>query len=253
MWRRDVTAHFRYNLQAMLEMAHEAGVPVIMMNPVCNLEGTPPFKSEPDNELDTRQSEQVETLLQQAYVVDWSDPWTKAGLLEEAEQIDGRRADVAFLLGMCYRKMGQAALARNWFLKAKEDDICPLRILEPMRESIFELADIFGAPLVDVDRLIAEKSPDGIPGDDWLIDHVHPNIAGHQLIADALYEVMIEMALAGTKAGMDDAWRARRDQLWQAQLDALEPAYYHHGAVHLKRLRQWSRGLIPDLPENKEE
>jgi hypothetical protein len=97
-------------------------------------------------------------------------------------------------------------------------------------------------PLVDARALIEQNTDDGIPGEQWLLDHVHPSIAGHQLIANALFETMTAMGLVHP----GESWQVERDQRWQRHLTTLNDAYYAQGRARLERLRQWSRGRIPD-------
>ena len=109
-----------------------------------------------------------------------------------------------------------------------------------MHEAIRDVAAQYHVPLLDVKALIAERTEDGIVGDEWLLDHVHPSIAGHQLIAEALCRVMEEMELMYTPEG----WRAARDELWRRHLSSLDELYFAQGALRLKRLNEWS-GRIP--------
>ena len=66
-------------------------------------------------------------------------------------------------------------------------------------------------PVVDVRRLIEEKTQDGIPGAEWLMDHVHPTISGHQAIAQSLLEQLVQMDIVEPRAAWDgyrqDAYR----------------------------------------------
>ncbi|MHC4430475.1 MAG: SGNH/GDSL hydrolase family protein, partial [Planctomycetota bacterium] len=180
-------------------------------------------------------------LREQAAQLDWNDTYGKIELIEKAAQIDNRNADLFFLLGSYYRRLGRSQDAKKWFVLAKEEDVCPLRMLEPMHEAIQELAARYDTPLLDARALIEEHTEDGIGGDEWLLDHVHPSIKGHQLIADALHSMMVDMNLVKNS----EAWGPRRDELRQDHLSSLDDAYYARGAARLKRLQQWSRGRIP--------
>jgi len=243
-WRRGTIEHFRRNLETMVRMSRSAGVPVILVNPVTNLKDCPPFKSEFREDLSELEKERVVELWEQAGKLDWADAYGKIRLLEQAAALDNRHAGLLYLTGKCYEYIGRSAEAKSWFVAAKEEDICPLRILEPMQEAIQQVIAKHRAPFVDVKALIEARTEDGIPGNEWLLDHVHPNIAGHQLIADSLYAVMEKMKLVETP----EDWRARRDELWRAHLGSLDEAYYAHGSARLKRLQEWSRSRIDNAP-----
>jgi lysophospholipase L1-like esterase len=240
-WRRGTIAHFRHNLEIMVKASRRAGVPIILVNPVSNLKDCPPFKSEHGSDLSESEIQRAAELREQAGKLDWSDTYGKIRLLEQAAAIDNRHAGLLFLLGTCNARIGRYSEAKKWFVRAKEEDVCPLRILEPMHKIIREIAEGYDIPLVDVKMLIEQRTTDGIPCNEWLLDQVHPSITGHRLIADALYEVMEDRGMVRTPAG----WRAGRDELFKDHLSSLNEAYYARGAARLKRLDEWSRGRIP--------
>ena len=243
-WREGTIEHFGHNLETMVRMSRAAAVPVILVNPVSNLKDCPPFKSQFRTDLSERQMERVVELWERARKLDWADAYGKVRLLEQAAALDNRHAGLLYLIGKCYERIGRSTEAKNWFVLAKEEDVCPLRILEPMHDAILDVAARYRVPLVDVNVLIEERTEDGVPGDEWQLDHVHPSIAGHQLIADSLYKTMEDMKLVCTPQG----WRATRDELWRRHLSSLNEAYYARGVARLKWLQEWSRGLIHDQP-----
>jgi lysophospholipase L1-like esterase len=240
-WRQGTIEHFHSNLEAMVRMSRSAGVPVILVNPVANLKDCPPFKSEFRTGLPEREMERVVELWQRAGKLDWADAYGKLRLLERAASLDSRHAGLLYLIGKCYERIGRFADAKNWFVRAKEEDVCPLRILKPMHNTILEVAAQHHVPLVDVNLLIEQRTEGGIAGNEWLLDHVHPSITGHQLIADSLYQAMENLELVRTP----DGWQGARDQLWQRHLSSLSEAYFAHGSAQLESLHQWSRGRIP--------
>lgn len=244
VWRQGTIEHFGRNLQTMVRMSRRAGIPIILVNPVSNLKDCPPFKSEYSRDLSNSEIERTAELSEQAEKLNWDDTYGKIRLLEQAAEIDNRHAGLLYLIGKCYEHIGRLAEAKNWFLQAKEEDICPLRILEPMHQAILDVAAQYRVPLVDAKALITERAEDGIPGSELLLDHVHPSILGHQLIADSLYEAMEDMKLVSTPQG----WREARDELWQHYLSSLNKAYYAHGIERLERLNKWSRRRAPDQP-----
>ena len=239
-WRQGTISHFRHNLDRMIRMCTNAGVPVILVNPVSNLKDCPPFKSEYTPGLSDDRKRRVLELYGQAQELDWSDTYGKIRLLERAVSIDSRHAGLLYMLGKCYARLGRWVEARKWFTLAKEQDICPLRILEPMHEAIRDIGVQYQVPVVDVNALIKERTEGGVPGNEWLLDHVHPSIAGHQLIADAIYDAMEDMELLRTPAG----WRADREDLWRDHLLSLGSVYYARGVDRLKSLNVWSRGIV---------
>ncbi len=234
-WREGIIEHFKYNLQTMISLARSEDIPVILVNPVSNLKDMPPFKSE--YSVSEKKKQQVIKLQEQAEMLGWSNAQGKIRLLEKAAEIESRHAGLLFLIGKCYEHTGRLAEAKKWYVKAKDEDVCPLRILEPMHEAVLNAAADNNVPLVDAEKLIEKNSPESVPGNEWLLDHVHPNIQGHQLIADRLYEVMTDMKLVDRP----DGWLTARDKLWKDNLSSLNEVYFSNGLTRLNNLRMWSR------------
>ena len=241
VWQQGIIEHFRRNLEVLVQTAQRADVPIILMNPVSNLKDCPPFKSEFGRDQSQEDQDRVIALWEQARQGDTSDPWSRLHLLEQAAALDDQHAGLLYQLGISYAQTGRFSEAKSYFLAAKEQDICPLRMLEPMHQTVKEVASRHGIPLVDVRELIEQRSAHRIPGQEWFSDHVHPNINGHQLIADALTDCLAEQQLFR----YPDHWREEREQLWQTHLQSLGDIYYQDGFTHLRMLENWSGRRIP--------
>ena len=237
-WRADVIEHFNLNLETMIRICRGAGTPVILMNPVSNLKDCPPFKSEFNFNLSERHINYIIDLWDQADALDESDVQGKMELLKKTASIDHRHAGLLYQMGKCCERLERYSDAKHWYIQAKEEDICPLRMLEPMHEIVLKTASQYRLPLVNMKALFEEQSEHDIPGAEWLLDHVHPNIKGHQLIADELYTRMEEMNLVQTPAH----WRSIRDEFWEEHLSKFDESYYEDGAQTLENMREWGRG-----------
>ena len=244
VWRDAIIEHFRFNIECMARMSLAADVPIILVNPVSNIKDCPPFKSEFSQALPQREVKNVVELWKRASTLDWADVADKVNLLEQALAIEPRHAGLLYSAGKCYERMGRWAKAKERLMAAKEQDVCPLRILRPMREAIRQVAGRYKLPLVDAEMIIEEHSDNAIAGNMWLLDHVHPTISGHQLIATALHDEMAGLKLVKSA----DDFEVQRRQLWQRHLSSLDDIYYARGAARMKRLNQWSSGRIPNPP-----
>ena len=227
VWHDGTIEHFGRNLETLVRMSLDADVPIILVNPVSNIRDCAPFKSQFSEDLSKGEVEKVVELWEQASKLDWVDVADKVKLLEQALEIEERHAGLLYAAGKCYERMGRWNEAKERFLAAKEEDICPLRILEPMREVIFE-----------------EQADNAIVGNLQLLDHMHPTISGHQLIAKALFDEMIRLKLVNSA----DDFEIRREELWREHLASLDDIYFAHGARRLKKVQEWSRGKIPNPP-----
>lgn len=239
--KRNIIRHFEYNVKQMILLAKESGVPLILVNPVSNLKDCPPFKSEFRKSMTPGEKSRAISMWEEAGAMDW-DRWVeKLALLEKAAPLNPGHAGLFFSMGKAYERLGRYPDAKKRFILAKELDICPLRILEPMHDVLTGLSEEYDVFFVDARELFEEKTPDRIPGAEMLLDHVHPDIEGHQLIADALYEKLTEQKYVRAA----DDWQKVRDRLRRSHLESLDAVYFHRGIQRMRHLEQWSRGRIP--------
>jgi lysophospholipase L1-like esterase len=237
-WRRDVIEHFRYNLRRMVQITQDAHVPILLVNPVCNLRDCLPFKTQHRHGLAAEELARWESLVTEAGKCQGTDMVRAVALLKQAMAIDDQHAGLHYLLAKCYDAMGMTEEAHRSYLQAKELDICPLRILEPMNQAILDVARQTDTPLVDVRKMYEELSGDGIPGSYLLVDHVHPSIPGHQLIANALADELVRQG----KVHPRPEWREVRDRKYAEHFDSLDDFYFAKGQERLERLRCWTQG-----------
>ena len=237
-WRRGVIEHFGYNVRRMVGMSRDAGVPMLLVNPPCNLRECPPFKSQHRDGLTAEQLQRWKTLCREASDYSVVRASRAVRLLRQALAIDDQHAGLHYWLAKELDAMGQTAQAREAYVRAKELDICPLRILEPMNEAILRIAAQRHVALLDARKLFERHSPDGIPGDSYLCDHVHPRIAGHRLIADALIDELARQGVVRPR----DGWRQQQDKLAMEHIGSLGYSYFADGLQRLESLRGWATG-----------
>jgi tetratricopeptide (TPR) repeat protein len=236
-WRQGVIDHFRFNLRRMVDMAHAAGVPVILMNPVSNLT-TPPFKSEHRAGMSADELRLFDALWDEARKSYGRNLPDAIASLKQAIGLDDQHAGIHYTLAQCYQDLGRLDEARAEFLAAKDLDICPLRILGPMNQATLDIARATGTPVIDLVAFFGSKSRGGITGYNWVVDHVHPSIIGHQMIAGLLSDEMERLGYVHPVAG----WTAERDRLYRKNLDSLDDFYYLMGQKRLGNLLLWAQG-----------
>lgn len=235
--RAAVIADYAANLHRMIALCRERKVPVILACPACNLE-TPPFKSEHKPGLSAARRQRFDALWEEARShYDRSLP-KAVEILNRAAAIDDEHAGLMSVLGRSLQSLGRHNEARAALIQACDWDVCPLRILSPMRQEVRRIAEATGTPFVDAFALFAGKSPGGIPGYAWLVDHVHPTIPGNQLLASAFFETMRREGWVHPTTG----WQARRDVVYAARLAALDTFYYLKADQRLHNLEAWARG-----------
>lgn len=224
VWKQSVVAHFQHNLQRMITAAQSQGVPIILMNPVCNLKDVAPFKSVTDLGLATLGLSELPVP-------------ERIAKLESLLPANPRNAELHFQLGQAYLLANDFELARTHLLKAKEEDVCPLRATEPIYGAIAMVKQKLAVPIVDVKEFFESQTPDRLPGGESLVDHVHPNIHGHQQIAGLLLAEMERQALTTGKTN-----QARQAALFEQHLESLDFMYFQRAKDRLAGLQRWAQG-----------
>lgn len=239
-WQRAVITHYEFNLRRMTLIARQAGVPLILMNPACNLRDSPPFKVEHRAGLTERERQQWDDLWTQARRQYASQPVEAMRLLREALAIDDQHAGLHYDLAKCYDSLSQHNDARAEYTLAKELDVCPLRILQPMNDIVRQVGIDTHTTVVDVRALFDRLSRDGIPGDDWFADHVHPTIPGYQRVADELADELVRLGRVHPQA----EWLEVKQQRYAEHLDSLPALYFIRGQQRLRSLMLWAYGRV---------
>lgn len=237
-WRAGVAAHFEYNLRRMIALCREAGVPLILIHEPSNLSDQPPFKSENGPGLSEEGRRRFGALLADAQPLYRTDVQGAIARLNEALAIDDRHAATWYELGKCYETLGDFAAARAALIRARDEDVCPLRLPSNMEQALRDIAAEAGVPLIDSHVLLESRTPSGILGSLWLVDHIHPSFEGHQLIAEALVDQMAAGGLVQPRTG----WLESARSAWSAHFAALPDRYFLVGEDTVKNVRHWSRG-----------
>ena len=189
--RDRIIEHFRANLGRMAGIARSAGANVLFVTPASELRDCAPFKSEHQATLDESQTRRFDDLYKQALQKEQdAKPDEALALLAEAEKIDNRYAGLSYERGRLLYKTGRYEEAKAAFIRARDEDVCPLRATSPMIDIVRQVAAERKAPLLDFVTTIDRLSEHGIPGDDWFLDHVHLTIEGYRVLGLALLDTM---------------------------------------------------------------
>lgn len=262
--RESVLKHYEFNLARMIELAHGAGAKIIFVRPVCNLKDSSPFKSE------------HRTGIREEELSNWKEHYQngkrhmeaeKPGLaiqaFEEALRIDPEYSELHFLYGRALFAKRRYSEARKAFQKAVDEDICPLRSISRIGALCAGVADK-GVPLIDYPRILEElclkQYGHDVLGKEFLLDHVHPKIEGHRLLAMALLREMARLKIVkdGDRVGEEtvglvtDKIMSRVDHVVHANAlhnlaKVLSWAGKKEEAV---RLATTALETVPDHPEN---
>lgn len=237
-WWQNVAAQYDESVRQIVADCRAAHVPVLLVRLGSNLRDCPPYKSEHRPNLAPGAEADWQAAFDLATTAEKTDLPRALRHYQDAAAIDADYALLNFRLARVLDRLGRSAEALPYFEKAKDADICPLRITAPLEQALLRIAAETDTPLVDAASLIAARSPGGIPGNDWYVDHVHPTIGGHQLIARAL---AAQFAARGWLTRSAEWPEDHRTAAYTRQFAALGPAYLADGKRRLAWLEDWAK------------
>lgn len=109
--------------------------------------------------------------------------------------IDDRHAAAHYLRGQILDQLAEFDEAKKAYVRALDEDVCPLRAVSELPQAMAEVAQERHVELIDFAKIIANASPDAIADKEWFLDHVHPSPGGHQLLAQAIVDRLIEIGV----------------------------------------------------------
>lgn len=145
---------FQINMEAIANKATAAGVPVVLSELVSNVRDQQPFISLPSKNQPSAQN-----------------------IFEQARALEA---------------LGEIEQARPLYLRAKDLDALRFRAPEDFNEILHDVAGKYALPIVPMKKIFELSSPSGIIGQSLMTEHLHPNIDGYFLMADAFLETMRE-------------------------------------------------------------
>ena len=238
VWWQNVVAQYDESVRQIVAACRAAHVPVLLVRLGSNLRDCPPYKSEHRAGLAPGAEAGWQAAFDLATATEKTDLPRALSFYQEAAAIDSDYALLNFRIARTLDRLGRATEALPYFERAKDTDICPLRITAPLENTLLRIAAETNTPLVDAAQIIAARSPDGIPGNDWYIDHVHPSIGGHQLIART---IAAQFPARGWLLGAAEWPEAQRAKTYTSHLTSLGPAYLADGKRRLAWLEDWAK------------
>jgi tetratricopeptide (TPR) repeat protein len=161
LFRRGVE-QFEANLGRLLAKYREAGIPVFVGTLVSNERDQPPL-----------------------------------AILANVGGEAAGAAQTAYYAAQDAEAAGGFEAAREGYAWAR--DLDPLRFRAPAAfgDVIARVAAAHDAEIVDVRRAFSDASPNGLVGASLLLEHVHPNLDGYFLLADAFFDALLARGLPG--------------------------------------------------------
>lgn len=238
VWKAGVLRHYELNLERMVHIARENGADVLLVTTASKLRDCAPFKGQPtETSIATR--EQLAELVKHAREQDESDA---IGLLKDAVTLDPLNANLQFELGQrlfSAQRYDEALIA---FQRAVNEDVCPLRAVSEINQSIHRVAAKLQVPVVDFAERLSQNSQAELGhacfGDEYFLDHVHPTIDVHRQLAEWIIEALQAQGELGKPNG--EAFQARWQQAIDQVLASIDRTEHGVALRNLAKVLHWS-------------
>ena len=200
---------YRNNLNTIISKYQAAGIPVYLSTIASNLKDQQPFES---SEISNDSKLALNSLISVAQSgATLNQLQAQINKLLSKDENKGS-ADAHFMAGKILELANHLGAAKPYFIKAKELDLLRFRAPEAMNDIIKDIAQQEGVYLVDYEANLASKSPAGVIGKEFMLEHLHPNLQGYFVLADSFYwQLMAETLkpLNGNAVDTNTAWRYR--------------------------------------------
>ena len=160
---------FRSNMSAVLSTMADAHIPVIISTVVSNERDQAPFKSLPGQ--------------------------PKTSCLPLRPDKDNANAAALYFDAQCAEAAGDVELAQSLYSLAKDRDVLRFRAHESINDVINAFALQNGVFIADSQALFRQQSQHGIIGNNLLVEHLHPNGKGYNLIAQSFLHALATNAI----------------------------------------------------------
>lgn len=99
-------------------------------------------------------------------------------------------ADAVFREARSFEEEGSYDAARTAYETARDLDALRFRASEDFNRVIHQTARTYGVPVVPMKDMFEAASPNGLIGSTLMLEHLHPNVEGYFLMADAYFRAM---------------------------------------------------------------
>lgn len=185
---------YKQNMGDILKMAAKKNVPVFMSELVCNINGMQPFNS------------------------------IKTDKLEGAAEVY-KKAQMA-------EQNGNSDTALELYYKAKDLDCIRFRASEDVNRIVNDLVNEYKIYKVPMLSVFQSHSPNRLIGNNLMTEHVHPNIDGNFLMAEAFYSEIVKSGVIGKKSANSEITTEYYKKNWG--YTALDSLLGHHRIQLLK-------------------
>ena len=191
--RHAALEQLRSNLGRLLALWADAGVPVFVGTVASNERDQPPLASRPRPGVDADAWARDESEARRAAAS--GDTVAALAAVRRLQAADGLAPWPHWLEARLLDRPGTREAAAAAYRRARDLDQLPFRAPSGVNEVLREEAERHGAVVVESEARLTAASPSGVVGGELMLEHLHPNLEGQLLLADAFYAALEAAAL----------------------------------------------------------
>lgn len=217
-------AQFETNMEDLLAKYKAAGIPVIISTIASNHKDQAPFKSSPIKPEHNELLKKLRAGMAQKYV------FSENELQAYSAKFEGQNsAKLHFEFASIVENVKANTLAQKHYELAVQHDLLKFRAPNEINTVIRKLAQQYNAQLVDVKSAFEKRASNGLIGKALMLEHLHPNLQGYFVIANAFYAQITRHSL------FTDFKNIPVSIAWQQRLVLPSEEYYGYATIqHLK-------------------
>ena len=184
-------SELKQNLKAMIAVARENNVPIVIATPPFNMKVKPYGNNFVAK--DRIALEKWEEHAQKGVSLFREKQYDQA--LEEfkqAEKIDNTNALLAFYMGESLERLGLFDRAVYYYNRANQYDLGKTRIIQKSEAIIRNTCRDNGVPYLNIHDIFIREVENGIVGFSLILDNAHPNLEGQYLLSVSLFRLIVE-------------------------------------------------------------
>ncbi|MCF8724438.1 lysophospholipase L1-like esterase [Nitrospina gracilis] len=234
----EAERNYKANLKDLVQKANKRGIQVLLLTLVSNLRDFSPIRSGFSETISAGSRTLILESAKRGRDALKEEQYEKAlKHFQAAHQQDEQYAEAHYGIARAYDQLNQMDKARFHYLQAREHDRLHLRACLRFHQIVKDVGAEEGGMVLDLAPRFERVSAKGLPGEGLFLEHVHPNINGHMVIADSIARFLAKQNLIAS----GDQWkwdrlRPAREYVLQAGFDQSQylNAQYTIGRLYLE-------------------
>lgn len=224
--------NYKLNLTEMATLARSKNVQLIFSSLASNLSDFEPLKSSTSSK-DSKKK--IEALLNQAKIFLNENKLKEAiEISKKAIELDFNYAKSHYQIGKIYIASSEYSKAQTHFELARDLDKLHLRSCSKMNSIVQQVGKEQKVPVINMEKSLKKYSGNGILGENFFLEHVHPNINGHLLMGETIARFLFRHDILRNKNRWD--WTRMRSAKDYVMMSGFDRKQFENGRYTIGRL-----------------